>query len=123
MIAQDARNAGLKPNTVYKRKERDEPEEDWYKPVVNLRQQSKDAGLNYSTVKQRIALGWSIKKALSEPPIEPKYYTIGPRMYTIEELEKASGIKREIISHRINTLGWSVLRAASEQVRKRKMRE
>ncbi|MDR0317354.1 MAG: hypothetical protein LBH89_02725 [Lactococcus lactis] len=79
--------------------------------------------LNRSTYYRRIEKGWSIERALTEPPMDKMESLNLARMVRQEKTKfskldreeaERNGIKYITFYHRITRLGWSIERARSE---------
>ena len=123
---------GLRPGTVYNRMRKLgwSPEKALSKPAVSdtTRKIREIAARGDLVVPAQLAyqrmvtLGWDADRAAKMPLRDRSLfdqYEYKGQKYTIAELEAISGVPRTVISHRVNSLKWSVDRALAVSVKKR----
>ncbi len=121
-IRQQAIANGIRPGTVYNRIHNlGWPADKAVSVSIQPRIQIPRGVVDPSTVRRRVANGWSMERATSVKSGENVYakYEYKDNLYSTNDLSKLSGIPMEIISHRINSLGWNVTRATEQPVQKR----
>lgn len=89
-----------------------------------LQQWSRASGISHQRIAHRIdVLGWSPKRAVSEPPQQytaPHQITFRGRTLSLAEWSKETGINHATLRQRIIVHGWPVERALTEKPKPRK---
>lgn len=87
-----------------------------------LTQWEKETGIRRQTIDDRIKSGWSVKDALNTPVEKhlSRLLTYNGKTQTLAQWSRETGIKRTTISRRIDTYAWSVEKALTTHVTKRK---
>jgi hypothetical protein len=75
------------------------------------------AGLTWYTLRARLDVyGWSLERALTTPPTQPRLYKFKGKSKTLLEWSRVTGIDLETLSSRVRKLGWSIERALTEPI-------
>lgn len=75
----------------------------------------------FSTLKDRIQMGWSLEKALKTPKYEPLGINYQGKKITLYELSKKCGVRTKLLYQRLILLNWPIEKAISTPVIKNGM--
>lgn len=86
---------------------------------LTIAEWSRELGINYQTIINRLQSGWSVDRALTTATATAQTITIDGREQTIRQWAEEKGIDEAALRWRLNN-GWDVLRALTQPVRHKK---
>ena len=92
---------------------------------LTVKQWAAHAVVSENALYRRLAAGWPVERAISEPA----YASVGQRItfngetLTLTEWARKTGINRAALWERISTHGWSIERALTTPLRKKAARK
>lgn len=83
----------------------------------NLSEWVEKLNLSYSTVQQRLIMGWSIERAFTEDTDKQNYYNYNGKNININQICEITGLTKTNVWNRIHR-GWDINRIMTQKPRK-----